>query len=83
MQLPARFIVIDPYRLSPAALAGILEDIVTRDGTDYGEHEVPLARKRETLLRQLQRREAQLVFDTETETVSALHSEALSRELEA
>lgn len=77
MQLPARFVAIELHQLSAPALAGLLDDIVTRDGTDYGEQEVPLARKREALLRQLRCREAQLVFDTETETVSAVRLDAL------
>ncbi len=35
-----------PYvQLSPEALHGVIEEFVTRDGTDYGEFEVPLDTK--------------------------------------
>jgi uncharacterized protein YheU (UPF0270 family) len=31
--------------LSPEALHGVIEAFITREGTDYGLHEVPLATK--------------------------------------
>ena len=35
-----------PYdQLSPEALQGVIEEFVTRDGTDYGEIEVSLETK--------------------------------------
>ncbi len=35
-----------PHReLSPEALQGLIEEFVTRDGTDYGESEAALATK--------------------------------------
>ena len=57
-------------RLSDAALRGLVEDFVTRDGTDYGEVEVPLERKVAEVLHQLERGEVCVVFDPATETSS-------------
>jgi len=37
--------IIPHRRLSPAALRGVIEAFITREGTDYGLHEVPLATK--------------------------------------
>jgi uncharacterized protein len=38
--------MIIPHRLlSPDALRGLIEAFVTREGTDYGAQEVPLATK--------------------------------------
>jgi uncharacterized protein len=38
--------MIIPHRLlSPDALRGVIEAFVTREGTDYGAQEVPLATK--------------------------------------
>ncbi len=35
--------LIIPYdQLSPKALHGVVEDFVTRDGTEYGEVEIPI-----------------------------------------
>ena len=38
--------MIIPHRmLSPEALHRVIETFVTREGTDYGEHDIPLATK--------------------------------------
>jgi uncharacterized protein YheU (UPF0270 family) len=59
-----------PYTdLSADALRGVIESFVLREGTEYGEREVSLERKVADVLRQLERGEAQIVFDPNTETV--------------
>lgn len=40
-----------------------------REGTDYGAQELPLASKVAQVIRQLERGEAQIVFDPLTESV--------------
>ncbi|WP_020588335.1 YheU family protein [Desulfobacter curvatus] len=58
-----------PYdQLSPDALEGVVEEFVTRDGTDYGETEVPLEIKMNQVLDQLRTGKAVIVFDSESET---------------
>lgn len=65
-----------PYgQLSPEALQGVIEEFVTRDGTDYGEIEVPLETKVAQVLAQLKSRKAVIVFDQETETCNILSSD--------
>ena len=60
-----------PYTaLSPEALRGVIEAFVLREGTDYGEREYSLEHKREAVLAQLQRREARIFYDPETESVT-------------
>jgi uncharacterized protein YheU (UPF0270 family) len=60
-----------PYtELSPEALRGVLESFVLREGTDYGETEFSLDQKVAHVLRQLERREAQVMFDPDTESVT-------------
>jgi len=62
--------VVIPYReLSETALRGVLESFVLREGTDYGEREVSLDQKVAHVLRQLERGEAQIVFDTVLESI--------------
>ena len=58
--------------LSPEALRGLVEELVTRDGTDYGEHEKTLERKIADVMRQLERGEAKIVFDPDTETANVV-----------
>jgi uncharacterized protein len=55
--------------LSATALRGVIESFVLREGTDYGEHDVPLARKIDEVLRQIERGEAGIVFDPRTESI--------------
>ena len=54
--------------LSPDALNGLIEEFVTRDGTDYGEREHSLEEKKSAVLIQLRRGEVVIVFDSESET---------------
>ncbi len=59
-------------KISPEALQGIIEEFISRNGTDYGEIET----SRETKFRQvkckLETGEAILIFDDETETTNIL-----------
>jgi len=58
-----------PYdQLSPEALEGVVEEFVTRDGTDYGESEVSLETKMNQVMNQLRTGDAVIVFDQESET---------------
>ena len=52
-----------PYdQLSPEALQGVIEEFVTRDGTDYGEIEVSVETKINQVLNQLKSGKAVIVF---------------------
>ena len=62
-------IEIPHTELSADALRGVVEAFVLREGTEYGERDVPLDRKVADILRQLDRGEAQIVFDPNTESV--------------
>lgn len=55
--------------LSAEALRGVVESFVLREGTDYGEREFSLEQKVAHVLHQLERGEAQILFDPNTETV--------------
>lgn len=55
--------------LSPEALNGVVESFVLREGTDYGERDVPLEQKVDAVRRQLDRGEARIVFDPATESI--------------
>ncbi len=66
----ARGIELSPDDLSPEALRGLVEEFVTRDGTDYGAVERGVEDKIAQVLAQLRSGEARLVFDPETETAN-------------
>ncbi len=66
---------IPPDRLSADALRGLIEDYVTRDGTDYGEVELSLEQKAGAALRQLRSGEVVIVYDPGTETTTLVSRE--------
>jgi uncharacterized protein YheU (UPF0270 family) len=70
---------IPHQELSPAALRGLVEAFVLREGTEYGEHDVPLEAKVAQVMRQLERGEAQVVFDPGTEVVDIVTARSLRR----
>jgi uncharacterized protein YheU (UPF0270 family) len=61
---------IPANKLSPEALQGVIEEFISRNGTDYGEVEA----SRETNFRQvkytLENGSAVLIFDDETKTTN-------------
>ncbi len=64
-----------PYdQLSPEALHGVIEEFVTRDGTDYGEREIPVETMVAQVLDQLRSGKAVIVFDQDSETCNILRS---------
>jgi uncharacterized protein len=60
--------IIPHHRLSPEALRGVIEAFVTREGTDYGVQDVPVATKVLQVRQQLDGGTAVLVYDEDTES---------------
>ena len=66
---PAPPIDIPPAELSPAALQGVIEAFVLKEGTDYGQREFTLQEKVWQVQRQLARGEARILYYPDTEVV--------------
>ena len=65
-----------PYdQLSQEALKGVIEEFVTRNGTDYGETQIPLETKIAQVLRQLKSKDVFIIFDHHSETATILHKD--------
>lgn len=64
------FVIVPPEALSPEALQSLLEEFVTREGTDYGPREFTLEQKVAGVRRQLERGEVVIVFEPETGSVT-------------
>lgn len=65
--------------LDSDTLNNVLNDIVSRDGTDYGEYDLSTEQKREQALRSLKSGEAVLLFDTESETIKLVSKQAVQQ----
>jgi uncharacterized protein len=61
---------VPPSSLTREALRALVEEFVTRDGTDYGVVERSLDAKVAAVLGQLHRGDVRIVFDPETETTT-------------
>jgi len=62
-------------QLSPEALQGLIEEFVTRDGTDYGKVEASLETKKAQVLSQLKSGKAVIVYDFQSESCTILRSD--------
>jgi uncharacterized protein YheU (UPF0270 family) len=75
-----QFVEVPPQRLQADVLQALLEEYASRDGTDYGERELSLEQKVDSLRTQMQRRELLIVFDAVSEQWDLLSAER-AREL--
>ncbi len=72
MIVPANF-------LSPAALSGLIEEFVTRDGTDYGATETSMEERVAQVRQQIETGEALILFDSATETTTIIPAADLAK----
>lgn len=64
--------IIPPDELNKETLQALMEEFITREGTDYGDRELDLESKVEMLKHQLSSGEALIVFDAATESVNVM-----------
>lgn len=62
-------VAVPHTELSPDALRGVIESFVLREGTEYGEREFTLDEKLTHVLHRLERGEAQIMFDPQSNSV--------------
>ncbi len=65
--------------LSSAALRGVIEAWVLREGTEYGERDYSLDEKVAAVVRQLERGDARILFDPQTQAVALVLARELRR----
>jgi uncharacterized protein YheU (UPF0270 family) len=76
---PQEPVVVPHTELAEDTLQSVVESFVLREGTDYGEREFSLAQKQAHVLRQLERGEARIVFDPNTQTIDIVVCRPASR----
>ena len=69
--------IVPWQQIAPETLRNLLEEFVTRDGTDYGEHEVSLEERVSRVQRLLGNGAAVVWFDEATESITILMREQL------
>jgi uncharacterized protein YheU (UPF0270 family) len=74
---PREGVIVPAVALNPETLDRLIEEFVTREGTDYGLWETSLQKKCEAVKRQLDNGEAVIVYDPVSETSTIVtHEEA-------
>lgn len=68
-------IEINHRLLSDAAIENLILEVITRDGTDYGEHEIAIQTKKDQLMRQLKNGLAVIVFSVEENICDIIKAE--------
>ncbi len=74
---PKELFIVPAGRLSPEALRGIIEEFVTRSGTDYGRREATLAEKCAAVRAQLKSGRAHITYDPSAQTCTIVLSDDL------
>ena len=67
--------IIRVDKLSPEALQGVVEEFVSRNGTDYGAVEASHEAKCRAVKRTLENGSAILIYDEETETTNIFRAD--------
>lgn len=72
--------MIIPYNeLSEEALQALIEDFVTRDGTDYGQEEMCMQDKAANLLARLEKGDLMITYNEEAGSCGLVTREELSK----
>jgi uncharacterized protein YheU (UPF0270 family) len=72
-------VIIPSEALSPDTLNALIEEFVTRDGTDYGDHETDLATKVSQVKDLLARKEVVIIFNEATEQAGIVHKDQINQ----
>ncbi len=75
--------IIPHLDLSPEALQGIIEDFVTREGTDYGAVETALQMKIDQVKQQLDKGHCYILYDVELQSTVIVSKDKLPHLLKA
>ena len=73
------YVIIPIEAIKEDSLVALLQEFVLREGTDYGAHELSLEQKTQKLRKQLENKEASIVFDQKSESVTILLNSDLDK----
>lgn len=72
MKTKSEPIEIPMEQLSEAAIKGLIDSFILREGTDYGAHEVSHQSKFQQVFTQLKKNYIKIMFDPETESITLI-----------
>ena len=68
---------IPPDQLSAQALNAVIEEFITREGTDYGNREVPLEEKIRQIRAQIDRGDVIILYDSYSQSCNLVPGKTL------
>ncbi len=71
--------IIPHTEIAADTLQALIEEFVTRDGTDYGEQELSASQKIQRVMRQLEQKEIYIIYSELHETCTLITKETLSK----
>jgi uncharacterized protein YheU (UPF0270 family) len=71
-QNPQPPVAIPPEQLSEDVINAVIESFILREGTDYGNVEISIEKKKEQIRRQLDKAEIRIVYDFNTDSVTMM-----------
>ncbi len=71
--------IIPHQQLSPDALYALVDDFVSRDGTDYGEVEISQQRKIEQVIRQINSGKAFILYSELHESCTVISKQEMQQ----
>ncbi len=63
-----RFTEVPYEKINPEALRNLIAEYIERDGTFYGESELPMDQRVDVIIEQLRSRKAAITWDLKTES---------------
>ncbi|WP_240194285.1 YheU family protein [Desulfopila inferna] len=79
MDMPHTSVRIPCDQLEPDILLALVEEFITREGTDYGEWEVPLEKMIGEVVDQLKTGKAVIIYDQISQTCNILSKNVLKK----
>ena len=72
-----------PYQqLEPETLHNLIESFILREGTDYGEQEVSLSEKTQSVLQQLKEGSVIIQYSQLSESITLLRKEQFTQQID-
>ena len=69
------FVEVPWQKLSEESLLGLVEEFITRDGTDYGLRELSLEEKSDEAMDRIKNNTILIIFDETTESCQLINAE--------
>lgn len=72
--------LINHQDLDPTTLQNLIEHFILREGTDYGDDEIPLSEKKQQVLKLITERNVVILYSELSESITLVHRNQLQEQ---